>query len=117
MHLLRAWNRRDFLKAAGIGAAAAVLPFVPEPARAQVTGPKRLLLLTHGNGSVLQRWRDNGSARFSNGAALPELAGPILAPLAPFRDRLLLVDGIDLMSIFSENGEGTGWGVSYGHDA
>ena len=43
------------------------------------TPPRRLILVTHGNGSVLEKWRENPGARFRDGAALPTLTGPILA--------------------------------------
>lgn len=97
---MRRWRRRDFLRAAGIGATAAMLPLVPSRIDAQSGPPKRLILLSHGNGSVLQSWRDNGNQRFVSDAALPALRGPILEPLDDHRQKLLLVDGIDIADIF-----------------
>lgn len=107
MHLIRKrWTRRDFMRAAGIGAGGVALSsWVPTlSTEAQGTAPKRLLLLSHGNGSVLDRWRDNGSGEaFVDGAALPALRGPILEPLDAHRDKLLLLDGIDLTAIHVED--------------
>lgn len=92
----REWTRRDFLRAAGIGAAGgALLPFFPTPAQAGA-GIQRLVLFSHGNGTILDNWRSNGSgAALANGAALPELEGPILAPLERHRSAVTLVDGLD----------------------
>ncbi|HEX4619942.1 MAG TPA: DUF1552 domain-containing protein, partial [Myxococcaceae bacterium] len=94
----RPWSRRDFLRAAGIGASAAALaPFVPLPAEAAPTaGIKRLVLFTHGNGTIINRWRSNGTgAALQNGALIPPLVGPILAPLERHRSAISLVDGLD----------------------
>jgi hypothetical protein len=94
----RPWSRRDFLRAAGIGASAAALsPFIPVPAEAAPSaGIKRLLLFAHGNGTILNRWRSNGTgAPLASGALLPQLAGPILAPLDRHRSAITLVDGLD----------------------
>jgi hypothetical protein len=99
MRLIRKrWNRRNFMKAAGIGAAAGALSsWVPTlSAEADGTTPRRLLLLSHGNGSVLEQWRNNGDNPFVDDRALPALEGPILEPLDRHRDKLLLLDGIDL---------------------
>jgi hypothetical protein len=98
-----AWTRRRFLRAAGIGASfGAMAPFVPSLlAEAQEVGgaPKRLLLFTHANGSLVDRWRSNGGGTaFTSGGALPALQGPILAPLDRHRDRLILLDGLDIRS-------------------
>lgn len=97
--MTRAWTRRDFLRAARIGAAGtALLPFFPTSASAGGS-IQRLLLFSHGNGTIIHRWRSNGAgAPLTNGAALPELVGPILAPLERHRSRLTLVDGLDQIS-------------------
>lgn len=106
----RNWSRRDFLRAAGVSAAAsAVLPLVPRLAAAQEAAPKRLILLQSGNGSVLHKWRDNGDApALTSGETLPRLAGPILAPLDRHRQEVLLLDGLDLSAIYDgTDGQGT----------
>ena len=110
------WNRRDFLRAAGISAGAAALsPLLPRVGEAQVEMPKRLLLIHTGNGSILERWRENGSgAAFRSGEALPALRGPILEPLDRHRDRLLLLDGVDIAACYDDD-EGWPPGPNHGH--
>lgn len=103
MHVItKGWTRRHFLRSAGIAsAAAAVAPLLPSEGHAAGSGLKRLILVQTGNGSILPNWRSNGSgAAFADGAALPELRGPILSPLDAHRDSLLLLDGIDLSTIY-----------------
>lgn len=117
MHVVRRrWSRREFIRAAGIvGGAAALAPWVPSESRAATSGLKRLLLVHTGNGSLLERWRSNGAGEpFANGGAIPELQGPILAPLNAHRERMLLLDGIDLASIF-EGPTGGHKGANKGH--
>jgi Protein of unknown function (DUF1552) len=83
------WSRRTLLRSLGVSAAAA--PFIPlldghadDPAL-----PKRLILFTHPNGVVLENWRPSGGEH-------DFVLSPILAPLAAYRDRMLVLDGIDL---------------------
>ena len=111
------WNRRDFLRAAGVSAgAAALLPLLPPIGEAQVELPKRLLLIHTGNGSILERWRSNGSGTaFRSGEALPALRGPILAPLDRHRERLLLLDGIDLAACYEDDSASWPPGPNHGH--
>jgi hypothetical protein len=103
----REWTRRDFFRAAGVGASAAFLaPFVPE-ASAQVSqsGIKRLLLFTHPDGTIINRWRSNGSGTPFPGmpaagatvssAPTPALVGPVLSPLERHRAITTFVDGLD----------------------
>ncbi len=119
MKLIRKhWNRRDFLRAAGIvGGATALSAWMPRlSVEADVHGPaKRLLLVTHGNGSVLEEWRKNPGSPFVDGAALPTLTGPILAPLDRHRENLLLLDGIDLAAVFTPRGDRFGATGNKGH--
>jgi hypothetical protein len=117
MHLVRRhWSRRDFIRAAGIaGGAAALAPWLPSESRAATTGLKRLILVQTGNGSLLERWRANGSsAKLADGKALPPLAGPILAPLDAHRARLLLLDGIDIAAVYT-GPTGKKAGANHGH--
>lgn len=97
------WSRRDFLRAAGItGGAAALSAWMPAmSAEAGGTPPRRLLLVSHGNGSVLEEWRRNPGAPFRDGQALPELTGPILAPLERHRQNLMLLDGVDVRATYT----------------
>lgn len=83
------WSRRDLLRALGVSAAAA--PFIPllDGHAEDPTLPKRLVIFTHPNGVVLDNWRPTGS---ENDFEL----SPILAPLAAYKDRMLVLDGVDL---------------------
>jgi hypothetical protein len=103
--ITKRWTRRHFLRAAGIASAAtAVSPWIPSESHAATSGLKRLILVQTGNGSILPNWRNNGSgAAFKDDAMLPELRGPILGPLDAHRDSLLLLDGIDLSTIYPSN--------------
>lgn len=80
-------NRRDFLRALGVGAS--VLPFVPlfDAHSASNPPPKRLLFFFNANGTIRESW-------------LPEMVdgklklSPILSPLEKFKSKLLVVDGL-----------------------
>ncbi len=93
------WSRRAFLRAAGIttgaGALAALFPL---PAAAGVQ-PKRLVLVTHGQGADMTRWAPTGT---ETAFTLSES----LAPLAPIQDRLLVLDGIDNEAAYHLTGGG-----------
>src|SRR5258706_5599754 len=100
---LRPWSRRDFLRAAGIGAAssAALFPFIPVASAQTVaaTSIKRLLLVTQPDGTILNRWRSNGTgAAFVGGSKTPPLVGAVLSPLERHRAVITLVDGLDITS-------------------
>lgn len=86
-------GRRRFL---GMTAgAASLLPFVPLLEReAEAAGPacKRLFVFHTPNGSILRNWRVPG---LSHGDPLPAQLSEILQPLAPLRDRMIVLDGID----------------------
>lgn len=85
----RAIPRRTILR--GLGATVA-LPLLdamaPAFARAASTGTRRLIAIYVGNGAVMKGWTPA-----TEGAAF-ELT-PMLEPLAPFRDRLLVLSGLD----------------------
>lgn len=102
MQPLSRWSRRRFLQAAGItGMSAALAPFVPS-LRASASPPARRLVCFGGPmGSALDAWRDNGSAPFVSGAALPALSGPVLGALAGLESRLAILDGVDLASVYT----------------
>jgi hypothetical protein len=95
----------------------ALAPFIPTLAEADASGPKRLLLFTHPQGSNPDRWRSNGGgARFTNGGALPELQGPMLTPLNRHRSGLILLDGLDITSAtLPAVGDGGGTPMVAGH--
>ncbi|MBC8069947.1 MAG: DUF1552 domain-containing protein, partial [Deltaproteobacteria bacterium] len=85
MSILRP-SRRNFL--AGLGAGAAALPFVPLPAHADPADyPKRIVFFITPNGTVMDEfWPDE---------AFDLAASPILAPLDPLRERIIVMRGLD----------------------
>jgi hypothetical protein len=89
------------MRAAGVSAAAGLLPFVPRSIADAGSGPRRLVLVTHGNGTDLTRWRPSG------GETDFELSY-ILEPFAPHRDRLLVLDGLDNEAIADADRRGIG---------
>lgn len=98
-------NRRTLLR--GMGATLA-LPFLDAMAPAfadsrslRATNVKRLAAVYVPNGIMMSRWTPS-----TEGAAfdLP----PILKPLAPFRDRMLVISGLQSAPAFPVPGEGTG---------
>ncbi len=89
MHRKTRWSRRAFLRAAGVsGAAAAVASLLPRPLAEAATGPKRIVFITNGQGTDMTRWRPTGG---ETDFAL----GSVLDPFEAFRDRLLVLDGVD----------------------
>lgn len=83
------WNRRQFLRQSGLSAA--VLPFVgnlPSLGFANSRGPKqRLVIVFTPNGVVPKTFWPNGVGKQFDWT-------PSLEPLAPFRDRTLILHGI-----------------------
>ncbi|MGK3961806.1 DUF1552 domain-containing protein [Sorangium sp. So ce118] len=91
-------SRRAVLR--GAGAIAIALPWLeimgPErTARAAPAPAKRFLAVYTPGGTVMDRWRPTGTETSFT-------LGPILAPLAPVQDRLLVVDGLDMKSALGE---------------
>jgi hypothetical protein len=84
---MRVLTRRQML--AGLGAGLGLAPFVPalELMAEQSGVPKRLLVFYQAHASILHHWRPEGS---ETDFALSN----ILAPLTPFRDRLIVLDGL-----------------------
>ncbi|XXX78184.1 DUF1552 domain-containing protein [Sorangium sp. So ce134] len=84
----------------GAGAIAVALPWleIMGPERTAQAAPepaKRFLAVYTPGGTVLNRWRPTGSETSFT-------LSPILAPLAPVQDRLLVVDGLDMASARGE---------------
>jgi hypothetical protein len=82
-------SRRALLKAFAGGAA--LTPLLPLfEARAQTTGfPRRLIQVFYPHGTVYQNWNPVGAgSQFT--------LGSVLAPLEPHRDKLLILDGIQM---------------------
>ncbi len=99
-------DRRRFLL--GAGGALLALPtleiFTPRRAFAQAAAPpKRLLVFAHGHGRIVGNGSMNNGALqdlWSPGATTGPLpasgpASPLLAPLAPIRDEIVTIDGVD----------------------
>lgn len=83
------WSRRRLLAAAGLGGlGGALAPFIPRSAAETTTQPKRLLLITSGQGTDMTRWRPTGGVTDFT-------LSTQLAPLEAYRDRMLVLDGID----------------------
>ncbi len=96
-------SRRGFT--AGLGAALLAAPFLGLLTRSRraraATGvaAKRLVVFFSPNGTVPARWRPSGS---ETAWAFP--AGSILEPLAPHRDRLVVVDGLQFVGATNHEG-------------
>lgn len=92
-------GRRRLLEALGIAAGSCLLPSFPRSkAAAQARAPKRLVIFYSYHGTLPRFW----GARAPSGASTPtetnfELAS-LLAPLAPYKRDLVLLDGLDMVS-------------------
>ncbi|HKP59720.1 MAG TPA: DUF1552 domain-containing protein [Polyangiales bacterium] len=86
-------TRRAFLR--GAGGVAIALPwlefFQGAPVRAQAAPASRFLTVFQPGGTVLNKWRPTGTE------TAPVLS-PILAPLEPMKQKLLVLDGLDMKS-------------------
>ena len=82
-------SRRNLLR--GAGASLVLAPFLPvtEQAAAAAEDCKRLILLFSPNGTVLDQWRPSGGENDF------DMTGTSLESLAPYQDRLLLIDGLE----------------------
>jgi hypothetical protein len=91
-------NRRTFL--ASLGAAILSGRLLEGRALAQSrAAAKRLIVFFSPNGSVLRHWRPTGGeTNFSFEA------GTILEPLAPIKDKLVVVDGLDFFNASNHEG-------------
>lgn len=94
-------NRRAVLR--GAGSVAIALPWLeimtPErPARAASAAAKRFVAVFTPGGTVLENWRPAGSESSF-------VLGPILEPLEPLRERLLILDGVDMKSASGEQNQ------------
>jgi len=88
------YARREFLRHLGLGAAGLIagvplLESLRATAAAQVEVPRRLLVLFTPNGTILDEF-------FSVDPSGALRLGRILEPLEPFRDHLLLLDGLSM---------------------
>jgi hypothetical protein len=96
-------NRRTFLRGTGAAFALPLLEAMqPAFAGSDSAKPvKRLAIVYVPNGIIMDHWTPA-----AEGAAF-ELP-PILQPLTPFRDRILVLSGLGSRPAFPEPGEGTG---------
>jgi hypothetical protein len=101
-------TRRNFLRATAAGAGALALPLLgAQPkGRAGGTFPKRFVVVFTANGTIPSAWRPTGTESDFT-------FGRILAPLNDFKDRVIVVDGIDMVS--ARNGPGDGHQQGMGH--
>ncbi|MFO0750488.1 MAG: DUF1552 domain-containing protein [Myxococcota bacterium] len=102
-------SRRAFLR--GAGGVAVALPFLaslwPRKARAEEgLFPKRFVVMFTPNGTVQKGW-------LPTGGETNFVLGPILEPLTPFREDLLILEGIDMTS--AHYGPGDGHQTGMGH--
>src|SRR5688500_10541062 len=103
---MKASNRRTFLRTVGAGFAS--LPFfrLIENSYAQSAGdtlPLKFIGIYHPHGVAAEYWAQRGAD--SETQFDLEYENCSLSPLAPYRDKLLIIEGIDLMS--SANGHDT----------
>lgn len=87
----RRLDRRTFLR--GAGGLALALPFLDAMAgsASAVDFPKRFVVFFTGLGTVKEAWLPTGTETSFE-------LGEILAPLSPYRDKLLVIEGIDMES-------------------
>lgn len=86
-------NRRHFLTGVASGCLLPLLEAAPVAAQAAPSAPRRLVLLFNPNGTIPEAFWPQSA----DDESTFELA-PILQPLEPFRERLLLLRGLDLKS-------------------
>jgi hypothetical protein len=95
-------GRRSFLTGLGAGLC---LPFLPwQRAAAQAGGaPKRLVVFFTPNGTIPESWATGSGANFT--------LGDILEPLEPFKQKLTLMDGLDMECTYEGPGGGHQRGI------
>ncbi len=101
-------SRRNFLRGALAGGAALTLPFASSlTARgAAAEFPKRFVVFFTANGTIHENWVPSGSETDFQ-------LSKILSPLEAFKDKLLILDGVDMVS--SNSGLGDGHQKGMGH--
>lgn len=84
-------GRRGFLK--GLGASTLALPFLygitdrSAHAQGMMSNPKRLVIVHHGQGTLLDEWTPDTTGAGYN-------LSPLLLPLAAHKDRMLTISGV-----------------------
>ncbi|HZF52675.1 MAG TPA: DUF1552 domain-containing protein [Polyangiaceae bacterium] len=92
-------SRRRFLR--GAGGVLLALPFLEamrSPSARAASAPKRFIVFFTGLGTVKPRWVPIGT---ENNFSLSD----ILSPLNPFKDKILVLEGIDMKSAYSGPGD------------
>jgi hypothetical protein len=103
---MKALPRRTLLR--GAAGVALALPFLDAmaPRASAASFPKRFVVFFTGLGTVKGKWAPTGTeTSFS--------LGPILSPLAPFQDRLLVLEGIDMESAYHGPGDPHQQGIGH----
>ncbi len=100
------FSRRKFI--AGLGAATALTPFIPilEGQAGQTGYPKRFVLLFSANGTIHENWVPSGT---ENDFTL----NTILSPLEPYKDRLIVLDGLRVIRQGPGDGHQKGMGCMW----
>ncbi|HVY47742.1 MAG TPA: DUF1552 domain-containing protein [Minicystis sp.] len=102
------WNRRRFLR--GVGGIVLALPFLESAGprgAAAAPPPKRFVVMFTANGTVKELWRPTGTETSFT-------LSPILSPLAPYKDKLVVIDGVDEESSYHGPGD-AGHSSAMGH--
>lgn len=121
----RAFNRRMFLQACGVGAGSLFLPsLLPRAAAGPDTPPTRLLIFYTEHGTFYPNWRmrlpdspvsDQAQYEFDLKNLTDLEFSEILRPLHPYRDELIVLDGLALVSGMADpygDGHAKGWCAS-----
>ena len=97
------FSRRKFM--AGLGAATALTPFIPilEGQAGETGFPKRFVLLFSANGTIHENWVPSGGEKDFT-------LNTILSPLEPYRDKLIIVDGLRVIRQGPGDGHQMGMG-------
>jgi len=91
------FSRRNLLKGAGLGAATQLLlPELLNPAYAAEAVPKMFVMFYSYHGTWKSEWGSGGNGSMT--------LGPLLQPLAPFKDDIVLVSGLEMRSAFLHTG-------------
>ncbi|WP_437930815.1 DUF1552 domain-containing protein [Sorangium sp. So ce291] len=91
-------DRRTFLR--GAGGLAVALPFLDamSGSASAVEFPKRFVVFFTGLGTVKEAWQPTGTETAFE-------LGEILAPLSPYREKLLVIEGVDMESAYNGPGD------------
>lgn len=99
-------NRRRFLTAMGLASGSLFLPsLMPRAKGAPGDPPKRLIVLVTQHGGWMPTWGMNPAANPTDSTWEQDLVGmtaeefsPSLAPLHPWRDRMIAIEGLSMVS-------------------